>query len=175
MKIIFVASLLAALLPGASALAQDPLPTACGPAAKNFEAATGEAKSPPAPEAGMVLVYFILDDGPAGKYQHFTIRAGMDGTWVAAFKHNAYVALQVTPGEHHVCVNVQSNFSIGEQAALAHFKAEAGKMYYFRARYMAGLNTQYPVYPNLELDQPDTDEAQYLIGLYPVGTWHEKK
>jgi hypothetical protein len=164
------------LLMAGSAVAQTQLPAACGAAGTNFEAATSDAKSPAAkPEAGKALVYFILDDGPEGKYQHYTIRAGMDGAWVAAFKHNAYSALQVAPGEHHVCVNVQSNFAVGGQVALAHFTAEAGKTYTFRARYMAGLNTQYPVYPNLELDRPDADEAQYLVGLYPAGEWKEKK
>jgi hypothetical protein len=52
---------------------------------------------------------------------------------VGAYEHNAYFAVSVEPGDHHVCANLQSNHSAGVMA-LAHFSAEPGKVYYFRAR-----------------------------------------
>jgi hypothetical protein len=175
MKIILAAIVLATMLPGASALAQNHLAVACGPAGTNFEANTADTPHAATPEAGKALVYFILDDGPYGDHQHFTLRAGMDGAWVGAFKRNSYFAVPVMPGEHHICMNVQSIASSGKLQELAHFTAEAGKTYYFRVRFMGGITTLYPIAPQLDIDQPDTDEAKHLIATYPMGEWTEKK
>jgi hypothetical protein len=42
------------------------------------------------PEPGKALVHFIQDDGPEGNHQHATLRIGLDGAWVGAYKHNSY-------------------------------------------------------------------------------------
>lgn len=143
--------------------------SACGPKDFSYDVRTEFSQQPPAqPEPGKARVYFIQDDGPGGNHQHYTIRIGLDGAWVGAYKHNSYFTVLVEPGEHHVCANVQSKSSAGLNLALAHFTAEPGKVYYFRTQFLAGLTTQYPVYPYLVLDQPDNDQATYLIATFPL-------
>jgi hypothetical protein len=142
----------------------------------NFDVKLGDPQQTLAqPEPRKATVYFIQDDGPGGNHQHYTIRIGLDGVWVGAYKHNSYFTVSVGPGEHHVCANVQSNSSAGLNLALAHFTAEPGQVYYFRTQFLAGLTTQYPVYPYLELDQPDSDQAKYLIASYPPSVSQPKK
>jgi hypothetical protein len=127
------------------------------------------------PEAGKATVYFIQDNGIWGEDQQYnTLKIGLDGAWVGAYKNNSYFAIFVEPGEHHICANVQSNFSEGQVLAFAHFTAEPGRVYYFRTRFLNGiihLPRQIPGYPPppyLELDPADSDEAKYLIASYPL-------
>jgi Protein of unknown function (DUF2846) len=164
------------LLLATSAFAQQtpaPLPAACGPAHTTFDAdEQTNSPAPKPPEAGKALVFFIQDDGPGGSYQHYTIKLGLDGTWAGAYKHNSYFAAQVDPGERHVCANVQSSSVAGQILALAHFTAEAGKTYYFRTRLIFS-SAAADFY--LDLTQPDSDEASYLIATYPASTWKAKK
>jgi hypothetical protein len=49
----------------------------------------------------------------------------------------------------------------------AHFTAEAGKVYYFRWRYMSG--------GNLLLAPVDRDEAKYQIAMFPLSVSKPKK
>ncbi len=162
-----------------SAFAQAPsptLPAACGPKDATFDVTLDDSRNAPArPQSGKALVYFIQDNGPEGDHQHFTTRIGMDGAWVGAYKSNSYLTVSVEPGEHHVCANIQSNSSFGANVALAHFTAEPGKTYYLRTRFVAGLTGLYTVPRYLELDQPDTDEAAYLIASYPLSIFRIKK
>ncbi len=155
--------------------AQNPsanLAPSCGPRNVTFSVNVDAAKQTPAQsEHGKALVYFFQHDGPGGDHQHYTIKIGMDGAWVGAYKHNSYFAVSVGPGEHHVCANVQSKSAAGHNVALAHFTAEPGKVYYFRTQFLAGLTTQYPVHPYLSLDRPDSDQAKYMIVCYPQSVW----
>lgn len=159
---------LVALFFAVSAFGQDRsgvVAAACGP--MNVSVKPGNSQQTLAqPAPGKATVYFIQDDGPGGNHQHYTLRIGLDGAWVGAYKHNSYFTVSVRPGEHHVCANVQSNSSAGQNLAFAHFTAEPGKVYYFRTQFLAGLTTLYPVYPYLVLDQPDSDQAKYLIASY---------
>lgn len=160
-------------------------PPACGPESISFDVKTeksqpgpaqpGPAQLGPAPsDPAKALVYFIQDDGPYGNHQHSTLRIGLDGKWVGAYKHNSYFSVSVDPGEHHVCVNEQQRYQLG-LVALAHFTAEPGKIYYFRTQLLAGLTTLYPTPPHLDLDQPDSDEARYLIASFPLSVSQPKK
>lgn len=154
----------------------DAAPSACGPKNVNFEVTLEDSTRTLAePEPGKATVYFIQDDGPDGNHQHATVRIGLDGAWVGAYKHNSYFAVSVSPGDHHICANVQSELSKWGNLALAHFTAETGKVYYFRTQFLAGLTTMYPIHPYLELEQPDSDQAVYLIASFPVSTAQPKK
>ena len=110
------AALLILLLP-LSVFAQNqsaPVDAACGPQNVTFKAQQGAAPLAPAlPETGKALVYFIHDDGQYGDYQHFTLKIGLDGAWVGAYKNNSVFTVSVLPGEHHLCANVQSSFDPG--------------------------------------------------------------
>jgi hypothetical protein len=169
MKVVLIA-----LLYAAPAFSQAP-PAACGPEKISFDVKTEESQAAPALlDPGKALVYFIQDDGPEGNDQHATLRIGLDGAWVGAYKHNSYLSVSVEPGERHVCVNVQPPNRQG-LVALAHFIAEPGKVYYFRTQFLAGMTTLYPTPPHLDLDQPDSDQAKYLIASYPVSVSQPKK
>ena len=139
------------------------LAAACGSRATQFSVGT-DSKPHGAIQVttGKALVYFIEDNGPGGNHQQAITRIGIDGRWVGAFQHNSYFSISVEPGEHHICA------SASKSIALAHFVAEPGRIYYFRTQYLAGLATMYPTFPYLQLDQPDTDEAAYLIASYPL-------
>jgi hypothetical protein len=156
-----------------SALAQNKgpdLPAACGPDKVTFSAQeSASVVSAPAPAQGRAVVYFIQDRGEAAENQHFTVKIGVDGAWVGAYKNNSVFAISVDPGEHHLCANVQSKFAAGLNIALAHFTAQPGQVYYFRTRFLG----QFP--GRLDLDQPDSDQAQYLIATYPASLFKAKQ
>ena len=82
---------------------------------------------------------------------------------MAAIRHNSYFSISVEPGEHHMCATP------GPVIALAHFNAEAGKVYYFRTR-VFGSNTQ----SLFDFDPIDSDHAQYLIASYPLSVFAPK-
>ncbi|MGB9405968.1 MAG: DUF2846 domain-containing protein [Terracidiphilus sp.] len=161
------------LLFAASAFAQNSssaLPAACGLDKVIFKVTLDDTQHTLAqPDAGKALVYFIQDDGPWGNHQHYTLKIGLDGAWVGAYKANSEFTVSLAPGEHHICANVQSDSSLGDLISLAHFSAEAGKVYFFRTRFLAGIpGAQVPF---LVLDPVDSDEAKYLIATYPLSVW----
>jgi Protein of unknown function (DUF2846) len=157
----------------ASALAQDApvvIPPACGPQNVVFKASVGDLnRAVAAPEPGKALVYFIQDAGPNGDHQHYTLKIGLDGAWVGAYKNNSYFQLSVEPGEHHICANIQSDSYLGSVMELAHFTAEPGTTYFFRTRFLAGIPEG--EVPYLHLEQTDSDEGTYLVAAYPPSQW----
>ncbi len=115
------------------------------------------------------MVYFIHDDGSGVGGGSPTSRDAIDGSWVGANQGESWFAVAVTPGEHHVCAAIQS-FGIDQLAELTHFSAEAGKSYFFRTRLFSSRSADL-----LELEQIDSDEAGYLISLYPMAIATAKK
>jgi hypothetical protein len=174
MKLIFVLTVLCA----AQALAQDQAAisaaeSACGPAGVHFNVKRDNTQHAIAePEAGKALVYVIEDMGAISKCLGLciTTRVGLDGAWAGANGHNSYLFFSVDAGEHHLCVNIQSSYDVSHLVGLAHFTAEAGKIYYFRTRSLHG-----GVGPYLELDPIDSDEGHYLIASYPLSISHPHK
>jgi len=65
------------------------------------------------------------------------------GQWIGADCLGSYVTIDIQPGEHHLCANVQ-----GEKespvftTALNALSAEAGKTYYFRATLFIRLDME---------------------------------
>jgi hypothetical protein len=164
---------LIALLFALAALAQAQtagLPAACGPKDSSFDVKLDKSQQTPAPpEPGKARVYFIQNLGPRNFIA--VINVGLDGAWVGANKDNSYFSVSVVPGGHHVCENVKSHFSVyGRLVEFADFTAEAGKVYYFRARLSFGENQ-----PSLELEPVDSDQAKYLIASYPLSVSRPKK
>jgi hypothetical protein len=142
-------------------------PSACGPDNVKFDVKLDKSQHALAqPEPGKALVYFIQDKGPQsfGIGAAVEVMVGLDGSWVGANRNNSYLSVSVEPGEHHVCSIMQS---IRE---LAHFKATAGEVYYFRERVIltrAGLI--------FSLEPVDSDEAKHLIESFPLSESHSKK
>jgi hypothetical protein len=53
---------------------------------------------------------------------------------------------------------------------LAHFTAEAGKVYYYRTRLVMSKEVEL-----LELDSIDSDQGQYLVASFPLSVSTPKK
>ena len=155
-----------------SAIAQSqsaPVTAACGPKNVTFSVHEADVTVAPAqPDTGKAVIYFIQDEGQLSEGRHYTLKMGLDGAWVGAYRDNAVFTVSVAPGEHHICANVQSNFEAGQNLSFAHFTAEAGKVYYFRTHL-----SEYG--GHMEIDQPDSDQARYLISIYPASLSKPKK
>jgi len=168
---------LLALLLAASAVAQKPpndLPSACGPKDANFEVKLENAK-PAQPVPGKALIYFIQQAGSRLNQINWrvpTVLLGIDGAWVGAYNESAWFAMEIAPGEHHVCTLMQGQMGllIRDQVETADFVAEANHVYYFRTREIAATNTEY-----LFLDAVDRDQALYRIASYPRSVSKQKK
>jgi hypothetical protein len=98
----------------------------------------------------------------------------MDGNWVGATQADNYFYLTVDPGEHHLGTEWQSEAVVNasRQSAAAHFTAEPGQMYYFRAQ---DFYLQERGVANLKLGPVDSDEAQLLMTQFGFSTSHPKK
>lgn len=121
------------------------------------------------PEPGKARVYFIQDAGTSMGLGYPTVKLGMDGKWVGANRLNSYFSVSVDPGEHHVCVMLQSTL-LAQRVELAHFTAEAGRTYYYRTRIVMSREMEL-----LELDPLDSDQGRYLVALFPLSVSSLKK
>jgi len=157
-----VKMVLVAFLFAASTFAQSSN-SACGPENVHFDIRLDNSHSSlPKAEPQKALVFFIQDlDAPKlGLGMHLNGRVGIDGSWTGALKDNSYFSVFLDPGEHHICVNTDSKI-FGHSAEFAHLTAEAGKVYYFRSRYLADTTVFF-------LAPTDSDEAKYLIANFPL-------
>jgi hypothetical protein len=169
---IFSTTISAMIFLAASAFAQDQdvaaAMSACGPKeirliVKPDAAQHSSAQS----EAGKAILYVIEDDGAANNIigAGVTVRVGVDGAWVGAInRHSRYVSVPLSPREHHLCTNWQSRLEYQAKAvSLAHFNAEAGKVYYFRIREFG----EHEIF--FDLDAIDTDQGKFLIASHSMG------
>jgi hypothetical protein len=158
-----------AILLCSSALSQV-APPACGPENVTFKVKTEESQHTLAPpDPGKARVYFIHDAGSNWTTGYPTVKIAMDGTWAGANHGNSYFSVSVDPGEHHVCVTLQSSL-VAQRLELAHFSAEADKIYYYRTRLVVSRNVEL-----LELDPIDDDQGKYLTGVFPLAVSTSKK
>ena len=161
------------MLFAASAFAQSPSDAstaACGPENVSFKVKLDE--SPHAltpPDQGKARVYFFHDAGTGSTIGYPTVKLAMDGAWVGANHGNSYFSLSVEPGEHHVCADLQTSI-YDNRTEFAHFRAEAGKVYYYRTRLVMSRAVEL-----LELDPIDSDQGRYLISYYPLSISHPRK
>lgn len=155
----------------------------CGPANAKFDISTAkQLPAAPAVQPGKALVYFLQDDLKYDWSPRPTTRFAIDGAWVGATHANSYFYVFIDPGEHHVCANWQSDTTglawIGPKrsTAAAGFTAEAGKIYYLRARDIARVDDNRIVSePEVELSAVDPDEAQVLMSSFSFSSSHRKK
>jgi len=118
------------------------LPDACGAKKVNFNIKTEKKPPEPAPpEAGKAQIVLVEVLAACSGCGTPLIRFGMDGAWVGADKGSSYFALDVPPGEHHLCAAWQPDFGESIPAPmLVTFTAEAGKVYYFEAKAVLHLH-----------------------------------
>jgi hypothetical protein len=172
-------TILAILFFSASAFAQSAAPATVPPNAvcsnlpnTIFAVKTDNAEHTAQPVAGKALVYFLQDDTSYIARPRPTTRLAVDGAWVGATHSDSYFYFSVEPGEHHLCAIWQAG---GLQpisgTAAAHFRAEAGHVYYFRAQNSSlrdGTST-------IDFRRLDSDEAQLLINRYAYSRSSAKK
>lgn len=175
MKIALAVLLLAVSFP---AFAQDNSLGApgCGPADAKLDVKTeGKGHANPNPDAGKALIFFLQDDAKFGSRPRPTTRFGIDGAWVGATQANSYFFVTIDPGEHHLCASWQNRVSLvlpTRPTAAAHFTAEAGKAYYFRARDIAitDANGTVTTNPEVKLEPVDSDEALVLLNSFVLSS-----
>ena len=163
---------LVALLFAASALAQGPATApdaACGPNNVSFKVKLDTPNMMAQPYPDKALVYFIHESGAPWQLGYPTTRQGIDGAWVGANHGNSYFSVSVEPGEHHLCVALQTSI-YEDRIELAHFTAEAGKVYYFRTRLVMSRSVEL-----LELEPIDSDQGKYLIANFQLSVSTPKK
>jgi hypothetical protein len=150
----------------------------CGPAATGFSVKVDKNQhviTQPAP--GKALVYVIAQESPDDSYNigDITTRVGLNGTWVGANYGESYLSFSLAPGQHHVCVDWQSDLASRQQlSGAAELTAEAGKTYYFRTWILpsglAGGRRE-----RLWLEQVDSAAGLLLLSKAGQSTWKEKK
>jgi hypothetical protein len=164
MKLAIIAVLLA--LPALAQTTPATSTAACGPEKSSFDVKLNPSQGVLAqPDSGKALVYFIQDFGELHMGPAVLTRIGLDGAWVGANKNGSYFYVSVEPGEHHMCSILSSKF-LGHVDEFTQLTAEAGKDYYFRARFLSGY---------LSIDAVDSDEARYLMARYPQSISQPKK
>jgi hypothetical protein len=153
----------------ASAFAQAP-PANCGDDNVSFKVKlSGSQHAPAQPDPGKARVYFIHDAGTGSTLGYPTVKLAMDGAWVGANHGNSYFTISVEPGEHHVCVTLQSSL-VAQRVQLAHFTAEADKVYYYCTRLVMSRSIEL-----LELEPIDSDQGKYLVASVPLSVSSPKR
>lgn len=156
----------------------------CGPSSVEFDVKTTREHPAPVPQAGEALVFFIQDDFSFQGGPRPTTRFGIDGDWVGATHANSYFYVPVRPGEHNVCASWEPLATIGlsifqphRSEAAAHFTAQAGHDYYFRAKdiLIRGAQNALLSGPEVKLESVDSDEAQVLMNSFSFSSSHPKK
>jgi len=162
---------LVTLLLAASSFAQGPAPptAACGPAMSFKVKLDSSAHMMEQPDPGKARIYFFQDAGTNVTLGYPTVKIGIDGAWLGANHGNSYFSVLVAPGEHHVCVTLQSSL-VAQRVELTHFTAEADKAYYYRTRLVLSRSVEL-----LELEAIDVDQAKYLIASFPLSVSSPKK
>jgi len=145
-------------------------PAACGPENVSFKVKLDQSQHALAqPDPGKARVYFFHDAGTSVTLGYPTVKMAMDRTWVGANHGNSYFALSVEPGEHHVCVTLQSSL-VAQRVELEHFTAEPEKVYYYRTRLVMSRSVEL-----LQLDPIDSDQGKYLVAAFPLSVSSPKK
>jgi hypothetical protein len=171
-------TILAILLFAASACAQgvpaagEASPVCAGLPNTTFEVKTDNGEHNAQPVAGKAIVYFLQDDTNYLARPRPTTRFAVDGAWVGATHSDSYFYLPVEVGEHHLCATWQAGgLESAVRSGAAHFTAEAGHVYYFRAQNSSRRDGTRAI----EFLRVDSDEAQLLIRQYAFSSSSVKK
>jgi hypothetical protein len=144
----------------------------CGPIDLKFDVKPSKERPPVQPEPGKALVYFVEQDLNLAIVTH-TSRADIDGSSMGATYGNSYFYFSVEPGVHHLCASTQFGGSSRDSlTAVAHFTAEAGRIYYFEIK-----NVSWPQSGEHDatLFPLDSDEGEYLTSTLQMVSSRQKK
>jgi len=168
------------LLGSACASAQDEVAVvhataACGPDSAQFEIKIDRSRHPLGTvEPGKALVY-VIEDQKTKFIKDVTTRVALNSSWVGANRGDSYFFFTVEPGENHLCADWESPFLAADRLiSLAHFTAEAGKVYYFRARTTgssgSGAGNHQDQLPSLDLELVNDDQGALLVASSPFSS-----
>jgi hypothetical protein len=173
-------SAFAFILIAASVSAQNPAPaplpqSACGPWNVKFQIDIDDSHRPiPKVEPGKALVFVIEDQRYMG-VNDVTVRVGLDGAWVGATLGDSYLFFTVEPGEHHLCVDIRPGIlNAGRTVSLFGLTAEAGSVYYLRARTDGGRDGPSYHTISIDLDPLNSDEGKFLVASFPLSVSNPK-
>ena len=143
----------------------------CGPQQVQFDVKTDKNQHIlPQPEAGKALVYVFRNEKRSAAAYIGTpnMRTGIDGKWEGANRADgSYFWFSVDPGEHHLCVDLDSTGKNLQKVGTATaFSAEAGKVYYFNSVIDRRLDRQLAV----TIKPVDAAEGPFLIGTSSLST-----
>jgi hypothetical protein len=154
-------------------VAQDLLNTpeakaACGPAGTKFKIDL-VTPGPISPAPDKALIYIVQMTGfygsclgPCGPISNL----GMDSKWIGATRSNSFLAVQATPGVHHLCAALDVHEkNIAGLVTLNLLTAEPNRIYFF------ALNTRYNLAPGggsvqFSLNPINEDEGRMLVSAY---------
>ncbi len=118
--------------------ASNVLPDSCGDAKTTFHISKmksdGTVPPPAAGKAMLVFEYPVIWTGVHLGTGGGDLRVGMDGTWLGTAKSDSYFAVEVDPGEHHLCVTEAGVLGGVKKdgIGLASVNAEPGKTYFYQ-------------------------------------------
>jgi Protein of unknown function (DUF2846) len=142
----------------------------CGPSQTQFDVKLDvELHMLAQPEAGKAIVYVFED-----AFNSPTMRIGADGAWAGATKAKSFLYFSLTPGDHNVCTEWQSNFfkNISERVGAAiSLNVEAGKVYFIRMTFEEITKGS----GRIKLETTDNAEGQFLLSSTALSNSHPKK
>lgn len=150
------------------------LPDSCGNDAVRFQVKTQKNHPLSAgPDAGKAQIVFIENFEQNEGFCidcKVTTRVGVDGNWVGANLGSSYFAYSVQPGEHHLCVDWQSDLAgLRQKVGLLSLTAEPDQIYYVEIKVRVMKNSA-TVEKRLALEPLDSDEGKYLSKITPLAT-----
>ena len=160
------------------------LPDACGDEKAKFDVATKKGQPEPGPpEAGKSQIVFIEAVDECGGCSTPPMRFGGDGDWSGANKGNSYFAVDVIPGEHHLCAALQGSFGVSKQEPRwANFVALPDKVYYFVAKVSivsrlsgVGIDARIEFDGTVNFVQVSEEEGKRRLKASSLSIWKRKK
>lgn len=155
---VLVLPLLTGVLYGQNNVAIKAAEAACGTANARFHVVLAPEIAKLPPRTGKAVIYVLeMPSGP-------TVRVGMDGKWIGAEKGASHLAVRVSPGVHHLCVQQQSRSKfVNELVALNSLEAKADHTYYFLVDVARPLGPAW-----FRLDALNEDEGKELSARWPA-------
>jgi len=177
-RILWMVVLLAAPVPAQDQAAIARTAAGCGPDSVQFDVKTDKKQHPFAPATKDQAVVYVFQDEVRDKTIYIgsvSLRFGVDGQWVGATKGKSYFFFTLTPGNHNLCAERRMALHDSQHlTGAASLAAEAGKVYFFRARVEERSETQYP--PSVKLEPVlDNAQAMLLVSSSAFSVSHPKK
>lgn len=127
------------------------------------------------PDPNQALVYLLLDPEYIGDF--FTpggpvVKIGLDGAWKGALQRRSYTALQVPPGEHHLCVESLSRF--GHLVQLETLQTQAGQTYFLHTLMLGSGSADGRGPTALTVTPIDADAGRQFVATSYRSIAHEK-